>query len=80
MRNIIFKTIFLGALCLNGWSGMAQGIPSPLDPLGPVNPAPDRGLPPGNPIDESLLFLLIAGIGLGLFVAARYFKKRAIKN
>lgn len=75
MKNIVLKIILTTALFLSSWRGMAQLAPGGS----PENPDPfHRG--PEAPIDGALVFLFAAAIGLGLYMVARNYKKKALKS
>ncbi|AWI27156.1 hypothetical protein HYN49_02765 [Flavobacterium pallidum] len=59
---IIIAVLSCG-FCLAG--PPAEGPPPPIPPG-----------PPGNPIDSGILYLLVAGLGYGVFMINRYKTKK----
>lgn len=79
MKNIVMKIMVTAVLFFSSLISMAQ----PSVPKNP-NPTGERFNPANNPndapIDDAILFLLIAAVGLGIYMVARNYKKRAVKS
>lgn len=79
MKNIVSKIMVTAGLLFCGLVGVAQ-------PSTPKNPTPtDERFNPANnpgdaPIDDAVLFLLIAAVGLGIYMVARNYKNRTVRS
>ncbi len=78
MKNLVLKIIVPTVLLLSSLISIAQ----PSTPKNP-NPTDERFNPfnnPEAPIDDAILLLLIAAVGLGLYMLARRYKKRTARS
>lgn len=79
MKNIVSKIMVTAVFLFSSLLSVAQ-------PSTPKNPGPagERFNPDNNPgdapIDDAVLFLLIAAVGLGIYMVARNYKKRAVRS